>query len=274
MAGEVVERADVTADGDAPVAHVDVLQLHGADQFRPCCVNGSKGDDEPDVRGAGCGDCLVDVRLTRAWRTPPVCRGTRMQSVGSRKIWPFSFACRNSDRRATIRLASTVSRRLGSGVQPPQPQRSPSFLRWRGKNPWRSSPPPTHRVARALPRRCRRYGDKAKATRNSMSVGLPLRVLVAAWGEGVINAACLCERIASAPPIRRCAAPMPARSLPRAVVVRPAADWICWPFDAARRLGSRPFVNRLLTTCGAEIATLIVGCFRIVLVRVLRDWRG
>lgn len=39
-----------------------------------------------------------------------------------------------------------------------------------------------------------------------MSVGLPLRVLVAAWGEGVINAACMCERIASAPPIRRCAA--------------------------------------------------------------------
>jgi hypothetical protein len=26
-------------------------------------VNGGQGDDEPDVRGAGCGDGLVDVRL-------------------------------------------------------------------------------------------------------------------------------------------------------------------------------------------------------------------
>ncbi|WP_432046487.1 hypothetical protein [Streptomyces asiaticus] len=59
--GEVVEWADVTADGDAPVARVDVLQLHGADHLRPCRVNGGKGDDEPDVWGAGGGDGLVDV---------------------------------------------------------------------------------------------------------------------------------------------------------------------------------------------------------------------
>ncbi|MGP3947944.1 hypothetical protein [Streptomyces sp. 7N604] len=62
-AGEVVERADVTADGDAPVAQVDVLQLHGADHLRPCRVDGGQGDDEPDVRGGGGGDGFVDVRL-------------------------------------------------------------------------------------------------------------------------------------------------------------------------------------------------------------------
>lgn len=42
---------------------------------------------------------------TRAWRTPPVCRGTRMRIVGLLKIWPFFFACRNSDRSATTRLS-------------------------------------------------------------------------------------------------------------------------------------------------------------------------
>lgn len=52
-AGEVVERADVAADGDAQVAQVDVAQLHGADHLRPCRVDGGQVDDEPDVWGGG-----------------------------------------------------------------------------------------------------------------------------------------------------------------------------------------------------------------------------
>ncbi|MFB6989695.1 hypothetical protein [Streptomyces sp. NPDC056304] len=65
-AGEVVERADVAADGDAPVAQVDVVQLHGAGHLRPCRVDGGQGDDEPDIRGSGRGDGLVDVRLNES----------------------------------------------------------------------------------------------------------------------------------------------------------------------------------------------------------------
>ncbi|MFI1285184.1 hypothetical protein ACH4U5_31250 [Streptomyces sp. NPDC020858] len=61
--GEVVERADVAADGDAPVAQVDVVQLHGADRLRPCRVDGGQGDDEPSVWCGGGGNGLVDVRL-------------------------------------------------------------------------------------------------------------------------------------------------------------------------------------------------------------------
>ncbi|MEU5730611.1 MULTISPECIES: hypothetical protein [Streptomyces] len=43
--GEVVERVDVAADGDAPVAQVDVVQLHRPDHLRPCRVDGGQGDD-------------------------------------------------------------------------------------------------------------------------------------------------------------------------------------------------------------------------------------
>jgi uncharacterized membrane protein len=43
-AGEVVEQADVAADGDAQVTQVDVAQLHGADHLRPCRVDGGQGD--------------------------------------------------------------------------------------------------------------------------------------------------------------------------------------------------------------------------------------
>ncbi|RPK55429.1 hypothetical protein EES42_41990 [Streptomyces sp. ADI95-17] len=32
-----------------------------------------------------------------------------MRIVGLRKIWPFFFACRNSDRSATIRLSRCLS---------------------------------------------------------------------------------------------------------------------------------------------------------------------
>ncbi|MDB1088718.1 hypothetical protein PJ985_14190 [Streptomyces sp. ACA25] len=61
--GEVVEWPDVAADGDAPVAQVDVLHLHRADHLWPCRVDGSQSDDEPDVRGGGGRDGLVDIFL-------------------------------------------------------------------------------------------------------------------------------------------------------------------------------------------------------------------
>ena len=59
--GELVERAGHRADGQPPVAEVEVVQAQGADGFRAGRVNRGQGERNPGCRcGRGLG-CVMDL---------------------------------------------------------------------------------------------------------------------------------------------------------------------------------------------------------------------
>ena len=64
--GEFVDRVDPSGDGEPAVAHVDVVELDGADGAGAGGVDRGEHEHQPGCRGRGGSGGLVDVVLAEA----------------------------------------------------------------------------------------------------------------------------------------------------------------------------------------------------------------